>query len=63
MESVSWIWQVGAGMLAGLAVCLGAWSAAVRSDRRSVADDNRRNGNAVTSPLHHKAHTAPTPRG
>ncbi len=63
MESLSWVWHVGAGMIVGLSLTFGAWSAAALNDRTATMGDSRRNVDRFTRrAAHHTARSAPTPR-
>ena len=59
MDSISWIWHIGAGMIVGLSLAFAAWSAGERNDRRAPPNDVVQEGDAVTPRGHRTAHTAP----
>jgi hypothetical protein len=63
MDILSSIWHVGAGIIVGLSLALGAWSAGAWSDhRRSPPEDIAQDAGAVTPRTHRTAHSAPTPK-
>jgi hypothetical protein len=62
MDSLSCIWHVGAGMIVGLSLSFGAWSAGARSDRRAPPKAVAQDADTVTARMHRTTRTAPTPK-
>jgi hypothetical protein len=62
MDILSSMWHVAAGMIVGISLTFGAWSAGTRSDRRAPPEDVAQDAKAVTQRMHRTAHTSPTPK-